>query len=107
MKTAVLWLLLAFVVVGHTLVVIGNVAAFFVLPLTQPWPIALPLASFILIVSTSKTLVCPLTALENRIRVALGLKEIHGFVGFYMIRPCRRLLGRCQSAETAPELSAA
>lgn len=88
-----LWVFLAIIVVGHTAVVITNLAAVAVLPMTQPWSVSVPLVSFIVWLSTTRTVHCPLTNLENSVRRRLGLDEIHGFIGFYLVRPFRRLLG--------------
>lgn len=88
-----LWIALVVLVIFHVAVVVMNIAAVFVLPLAAPWYIAVPLVSFIVQLSTSRTAYCPLTALENHLREALGLRVIHGFMGYYFVRPGRRLLG--------------
>lgn len=85
--------LLASVIFGHTILVLTNALAFFVLPLYTPWYQAIPLMTFIAWISFSRTVNCPLTAVENYIRRKLHVKEVHGFVGYYFVRPTRRALG--------------
>lgn len=86
-----LWVLL------HWLVVIGNFTAFFILVFQglhpeqyTPWYIALPLCTFIGVISTSRVLDCPLTAKENKMRRELGLPEIRAFIKHYFIKPYGR-----------------
>ncbi|MBC8408769.1 MAG: DUF2784 family protein [Rhodobacteraceae bacterium] len=73
------------IVVIHLLVVIGNVAALFVLPLLTPWYIALPLTTWILVLSTSRNLDCPLTRFENKLRNKINKPQIKGFIKHYII----------------------
>lgn len=80
-------------VFAHFLIVLGNTAALFVLPLMEPWYIALPLMSFLVWHATSRTADCPLTRMENALRRHLGMKQIGGFIGHYMIRPVKYFLG--------------
>lgn len=83
-----LWVLL------HWCVVIGNFLAFFIL-IAQglnpeqiiPWYVALPLCTFIGVVSFSRVLDCPLTAMENKLRAKAGLPPIKAFIKHYFIRP--------------------
>jgi len=82
------------VVTLHILVVLGNALAFFITPFLAPWYEALPICSFILLISFSQELKCPLTRLENSIRVKLGKKRIGGFVGHYFVRPVRNYFGK-------------
>ena len=77
------------IVMLHILVVIGNISAFFITPFLTPWYEALPICSFILLISFSQELKCPLTRLENSIRVKIGKKRIGGFVGHYFVRPVK------------------
>jgi hypothetical protein len=72
-------------VVLHALVIIGNTAAFFILPFTVSWYIALPLNSFIMWVTFSPGHSCPLTRLENKLRKKLGLRIISGFIKHYFM----------------------
>ena len=83
-----LWVLL------HWLVVIGNFSAFFILAYQGfhpsqiiPWYISLPICTFIVIISFSRVLDCPLTAMENKIRKQVGLPPIKAFIKHYFIRP--------------------
>jgi hypothetical protein len=78
------------VVMLHTLVVCGNLMAFFVLPVRyDPW-IALPACSIIFFLILNRKLECPLTIIENCIREKIGLPPIRGFVGHYFVRPWRK-----------------
>lgn len=79
-----------FLVAFHMMVIIGNFAAFFLAPILSPWYEALPICSFILLITCSRELKCPLTRLENYIRQELGMKRIGGFIGHYFIRPIRK-----------------
>lgn len=82
------WILL---VVFHMVVVVGNGVAFLVVPFLAPWYIALPICSFIFLISFSKHITCPLTDWENNVRMKLGKKKIGGFVGHYLIKPIRKM----------------
>jgi len=79
-------------VIWHMSVVIGNLFAFFVVPFLTPWYIAVPICSFIFLVTFSKEIKCPLTNWENEVRVRIGKKRIGGFVGHYIVKPIRKLL---------------
>jgi hypothetical protein len=86
---------LFFVVVGlHIFIVLGNILAFFIAPFLAPWYEALPICSFVLLISFSQELKCPLTRLENWIRVKLGKKRIGGFIGHYFLKPVKRYINR-------------
>ena len=80
------WMIL---VIFHIGVVFGNAAAFVSLPFLTPWYIALPMCSFICLITFSRELRCPLTNLENSMRKKMGKKEIRGFIGHYMWRPMK------------------
>jgi len=85
----ILWFLL---VIFHLAVVIGNAIAFFIVPFLTPWYIALPICSFIFLVSFSKEIKCPLTNLENEIRIKIGKRRIGGFIGYYVVKPIKKCL---------------
>ena len=76
----------------HFAVILGNVAALFILPFVAPWYISLPLMSLIVNLMFSP-LSCPLTRLESRIRKSLGMDEIRHFVKHYFIEPVRKYVG--------------
>ena len=82
-----LWVLVSF----HMAVVLGNLAAAFILPFYAPWYISLPIMAFIFNL-TFAPIQCPLTKLENRIRRSLGMKEIRHFMGHYLVWPVKRRL---------------
>ena len=84
--------LLFLVVALHLFVVIGNAIAFFIVPFLTPWYVAIPICSFIFLVSFSKEIKCPLTNWENTLRMKIGKKRIGGFIGHYIIKPIRKLL---------------
>ncbi len=95
---------LAFVllVVFHLFIVLVNAMAFFVLPfisviLNIPFWFSIflvvPIQSIILFLSFSRT-PCPLTMMENSLRKKLGMKEIGGFVGHYLIKQRWRKKGK-------------
>lgn len=69
----------------HMAVVVGNLISLFILPFMAPWYIALPLCSFLVLLSTSRDQ-CPLTRLENKLRRKLNLPTIKGFIGHYLLR---------------------
>tara|TARA_R110002110_G_scaffold173038_1_gene376009 strand:- start:125 stop:499 length:375 start_codon:yes stop_codon:yes gene_type:complete len=83
-----LWVLL------HWLVVLGNFSAFFILiynglhpDQTIPWYVAVPLCTFIGVITFSRVLDCPLTGYENKLRQRVGLPPIKAFIKHYFIRP--------------------
>jgi hypothetical protein len=85
-------------VILHWFVVLGNFAAFFILiyngfhpSQTIPWFVALPLCTFIAVISFSRVLDCPLTAMENKLRKQVGLPPIKAFIKHYFIKPYVRV----------------
>ena len=81
-------------VLVHWAVVLGNFSAFFILIYQglhpeqyTPWYIALPLCTFIGVISFSRVIDCPLTRAENKLRRKLGLPQIGGFIKHYFIKP--------------------
>tara|TARA_R110002020_G_scaffold134222_1_gene299599 strand:- start:2312 stop:2587 length:276 start_codon:yes stop_codon:yes gene_type:complete len=85
--------MLGLLVLFHGYIVVANVLAFFVVPFFEPWYVAVPIMSLILLLVFSKVLDCPLTNLENHLRKKLGMKRIGGFVGHYFLKPIRRRRG--------------
>lgn len=89
LKTAlVVWVL------AHLFIVFGNIAAFFVVPFILPWYEWIPIESLIVVLSFSKVIDCPCTRLENYLRSELKMRPIGGFVGYYVVRPIKRLFRR-------------
>ena len=86
-----LYCLLLLVIAGHWAVVIMNIAAFILLAFVTPWYIASPLMTFIAFITFNK-IDCPVTRLENSIRVKLGLRPIHTFIGHYLVKPFKMVL---------------
>ena len=85
-------------VLVHWGIVLGNLSAFFILAYqgfhpsqTVPWYVALPLCTFIAVISFSRVLDCPLTAIENKLRKEVGLPPIKAFIKHYFIRPYAKL----------------
>ena len=81
--------LLGLVVGLHMVVVVINIAAFFVLPFLHPIWVWMPVNSFIITVTFTRE-VCPLTRLENYLRTSLGMRRIGGFIGHYVVKPIRK-----------------
>ena len=71
------WYMLYLTVTLHMFVVIGNAVSFAVLPFVEPAWVALP---------CGPGHSCPLTRVENKIRRELGLIEIRGFIGHYILK---------------------
>jgi hypothetical protein len=93
MMKLVLWLVVAM----HMVLLVAVIASFICLPFRADWAVAIPL--MILTYNLMATRVdCPLTNLENDIRQQLGMKRIGGFVGFYITRPFKRLIGLKKNA---------
>ena len=97
------------VVLVHHVVVIGNFSAFFILafqgftPYGVSWYVALPLCSFIVLISFSKVLDCPMTHYENKLRREVGKQEIRGFMKHYILRPYARFRYNLKKAQRARE----
>lgn len=98
MRIILLKTILALIVVAHMTVVIINLIALFLLPFLYTafgvsfstfLLVAVPLQSFVLRLTCDRT-ECPVTRLENSVRVKLGLKRIGGFIGYYIVRPIKR-----------------
>lgn len=87
------WILLYSLVVLHLTLVFAIIISFFILPIFTPWYISVPLMTFIWFFSTTRV-ECHLTNTENKLRQKLGLKKIGGFVGFYLLRPIKKILLR-------------
>jgi len=79
--------LLAFTVISHWTLIFGNITAFVILPFFTSWYIALPLMSYIGLLTFSRVLDCPLTRFENKLRRSLNMPEVKGFIGYYLIKP--------------------
>ena len=100
---------LLIVVLVHHAVVLGNFSAFFILafqgftPWGLSWYVALPLCTFIVLVTFSKVLDCPMTRYENKLRKEVGKPEIKGFVKHYIIRPYARFKYNLKKAKRALE----
>jgi hypothetical protein len=80
-------------VIAHLLIVLVNLVAIPVLLIYEPWYVSVPLSSFLLRLATVER-ECPLTSLENRIRVKLGMKKIRSFIGHYIMKYVYILWGR-------------
>ncbi len=80
------------IVIFHFALIFGIAIAFLLLPFMSDWYIALPLMTFVFFFATSR-FECQLTNMENILRKRLGKKRIGGFVGYYMVRPIKGLLG--------------
>ena len=76
----------------HMFVCLGNVTCFFVLPFVEPPWIALPCCTLIFFLTFQRELHCPLTGFENKLRKQMGMREIRGFLGYYLLVPLRRML---------------
>jgi hypothetical protein len=79
-------IVLVFVVVVHFILVILNVCSLFILPFSglSLW-ITVPIETYLVNLLFTNT-PCTLTNLENRLRRRLGMKEIRGYVGHYLIK---------------------
>ena len=67
------------------MIVLLNLLAFFVLPFLEPWYVSAPCVSIIFYLTFNRA-PCPLTQIENFFRTRLGLPEIRGFIGHYILR---------------------
>lgn len=81
-------------VILHWIVVIGNLSAFIILSIQGlvpgygvDWYVALPLCSFIGLVTFSRVLDCPMTQYENALRARAGRPLIKGFIKHYFLKP--------------------
>lgn len=93
MSRTVLWILLVTLVAAHIAIVVGNVAAFLVLPFLAPWYVALPLCTWVWTLATTDNFTCRLTQWENLLRRQLGLREVRSFIGHYFMKHLYVLLG--------------
>ena len=87
---------LTLIVLFHSAIAVGNIIAlpFLIFKAANDldnWYIYLPLATFIVVISLSRVMDCPLTNLENKLRKKLNLKPIQGFVKHYIIKLFRKL----------------
>ncbi len=89
MKKLILQVSLVSLVGFHFLLVGLNLASLFVLPFVEPWYIAAPLVTFLGNLLFTQ-IACPLTRLENWLRITLGLSGIKSFIGHYIVSPIKR-----------------
>jgi hypothetical protein len=77
--------LLRLIVAVHMLAVIFNLIAFIILPFVTPWYVSLPIDTFLanLVFSNWN---CPLTQLENSVRIKIGKPKIRAFIKHYLIQ---------------------
>jgi hypothetical protein len=85
MNFLTLWTGFILSVLIHIGIVVLNAVSFFVLPFKEPWYVAVPCVSVIFFLTFNRG-TCPLTSLENFFRKKLGLPQIRGFVGHYILR---------------------
>lgn len=76
--------LLYLTVVTHFVAVVGNLASIIYLLIYSPWYVCFPAITFIIDLAVNNWK-CPLTMLENSIRIKLGMPVIHGFIGHYFL----------------------
>ena len=76
------------VVCIHMIIVLLNITAIGFLACFSPWYISAPLITFIFSLSFNHW-ECPLTMLENELRKDLGMRQIGGFIGHYIIKPLK------------------
>jgi hypothetical protein len=88
---------LLIVVLAHWTIVFANLSAFFILTYqgltpsqNPPWYIGVPLCTFIVLITFSRVIDCPITRYENKVRKRLGKETIGGFVKHYLIKPYAR-----------------
>lgn len=78
----------------HLFAVIANLLALILIPFLADWYLVMPLMSLLITLNFSRNIDCPITRLENYLRVKLGKKKIGGFVGHYFIKPLKKY--KCQ-----------
>ena len=76
----------------HWVIAIGNILAlpYLIAKIINDianWYIYLPLITFIVVITCSRTIDCPLTNIENKLRRKLDLNQIQGFIKHYVIKP--------------------
>ena len=87
-------LLLLVLIIGiHFAVVISLILAFCILPFTQPLLLWIPINVCIARIATSNR-VCILTEIENSLRIKVGMRPITGFIGHYLLKLPKLLLGK-------------
>lgn len=83
-------ILLPLIVLAHSSIVLGNLAALVILPFITPWYIALPIMTFVVRMIFDQN-PCPATHLENRLRFKANIEQIEGFVWNYTTGPLVKL----------------
>lgn len=80
-------LMLVITVASHYILLIVLLASVPMLFLNTPWYVFWPVMSWLmnLVTMPPTALKCPLTLLENRIRVRLGWPPIRGFVSYWIL----------------------
>jgi hypothetical protein len=75
---------LYFTVIIHFIAVVGNLASIIYLLIYSPWYVCFPAITFVVDLAVNNWK-CPLTMLENSIRIKLGMPVIRGFIGHYFL----------------------
>jgi hypothetical protein len=83
-----MWTIIFYLIVCiHHIFCAGNLLSIFVLPFVEPWYVSIPLLSFLLNLFLNDSFkLCPLTRIENNIRLAINKPTISSFVGHYYIK---------------------
>lgn len=77
------WRVALYLIVGsHAVLVLSMAAAIPYLIVLQPWYISVPLTTWIINLAVLPVR-CPLTTLENYVRVKLNMQRISGFIDHY------------------------
>ena len=84
-------LALIIVIVVHFILCAAFATAFFCLPFSTEWYVAVPIMSFQVFFVTNRFR-CIITDAENYLRAKLGMRKIGGFVGHYCYKPLKKLV---------------
>ena len=77
------WRIALYLIVGsHGVLVLSMAAAIPYLIILQPWYISIPVVTWIINLAVLPVR-CPLTSVENYVRVKLNLPRISGFIDYY------------------------
>ena len=83
-----------YLVVGfHFFIIFTNLISIPILLFTQSCYISIPISSLLINLMFNHTN-CPITAIENKLRIKLGLRPIKGFVGSWILSPIRKIIRR-------------
>ena len=88
-----LHVLLWLVVTVHIAISLTGAFAALLMILYSPWYVSMLVTILLVNLVFSPSVTCPITMIENRLRIALGYKPVDRFLEKYLFIPIRKIRG--------------